>query len=121
MLLIFQLVTAAVAGGIFGILGGWPDLVGVLYGASLGILNTFLTRRGADKALRTAVENPTHGMIAMYSGFATRYVVAILGMLAGFRVLHLAAEPIIAGFILTIVIQALGSTMTQPKENTRDA
>ena len=121
MLLIFQLVTVMLVGVILGILGEWSSISAMIYGALLGIVNTFLTKRGADRALLTAVENPTHGIVAMYSGFAMRYAVALLGLLAGFRLLHLAAEPMIGGFILTIVIQALGSTMTQPKENTRDA
>lgn len=121
LLLLSQLASALIAGVILGILGDWSDFPAMGYGASLGMLNSLLTKRSSDRALSAAVKNPTHGLVAMFSGFALRYAVAILGLLTGFRMLHLAAEPMIGGFILMIVIQVLASTWVRPEENKRDA
>lgn len=121
LLLLSQLASALIAGAILGILGDWSDFPAMVYGALLGMLNSLLTRRSSDRALSAAVKNPAHGLVAMFSGFALRYAVAILGLLAGFRMLHLAAEPMIGGFILMIVIQVLASTWVRPEENRRDA
>jgi ribose/xylose/arabinose/galactoside ABC-type transport system permease subunit len=57
----------------------------------------------------------------MFSGFALRYAVAILGLLAGFKVLRLSAEPMIAGFILMIVVQVLAMTLLRPQSEKREA
>ena len=100
-----------------GILAGWQEALAIVYGASLGIMITLLTRRSTDRALSAAVENPTHGVIAMFSGFALRYAVAILGLLAGFRILQLPAESMIAGFILMITVQMLAMTLLGPQND----
>jgi len=119
-LLVIQLVAAALAGVALGLLEGWSVFSAVIYGASLGLLNTILTKRGADKTLVAAVKKTTYGLAAMYSAFALRYAVAILGLLAGFRLMNLAAGPMLGGFILMIVIQALAPVWLRPEGNIRD-
>ena len=122
LLYISQLISAALAALAAGILGGWQEALALVYGALLGVMITLLTRRSTDRALSAAVENPTHGVITMFSGFALRYAVAILGLLAGFRVLQLSAEPMIAGFILMIVVQqVLAMTLFRPQSEKREA
>jgi hypothetical protein len=118
----FQLVSALLAALVAGFLGGWPETLAIVYGALLSVMITLLTRRSTDRALSAAVENPTHGVIAMFSGFALRYAVAILGLLAGFKVLQLPAESMIAGFILMIVVQVLALSLSRPQsDNKREA
>jgi len=99
------------------LLGDWSDVLAIVYGASLGVVITLLTRRSSDRALLAAVENPTHGVVRMFSGFVLRYAVAILGLLAGFWILRLPAEPIIAGFILMIIVQMLAMTLLRPRND----
>jgi len=121
LILVSQLLVAVIAVLFLAVLSTWADAIAVAYGTLLGLMMTLLTRRSTDKALQAAVENPTHGMVAMFSGFALRYAVAILGLLTGFRVLHIAAEPMIAGFILMILIQVLVSVLYRPQIEKREA
>jgi zinc transporter ZupT len=121
LLYISQLISAVLAALVAGILGGWQEVLAVVYGALLGVMITLLTRRSTDRALSAAVENPRHGVITMFSGFALRYAVAILGLLAGFRILRLPAESMVAGFILMIIIQMLAMTLLRPQSEKREA
>lgn len=121
LVFISQILAASLATLAMILLSAQAGAIAIAYGALLGVLTTLLTRRSTDKALQAAVENPTHGIVAMFSGFALRYAVAILGLLVGFRVLHLPAEPMIAGFILMIVIQVLAATLIRPQTDKREA
>jgi len=108
---ISQLIIAVFVAMAAGAFSGWQEVLAILYGAMLGIMITLLTRRSTDRALQAAVVNPRNGVITMFSGFALRYAVAILGLLAGFKVLQLPVEPMIAAFILMIVVQVLAMTL----------
>ncbi|MCW8963019.1 MAG: ATP synthase subunit I [Gammaproteobacteria bacterium] len=121
LIFISQILAACVVTLVMALLSTQADAIAVAYGALLGLTITLITRRSTDRALQAAVENPTHGIVAMFSGFALRYAVVILGLLAGFRVLHLSAEPMIAGFILIIVIQVLVATLLRPQTEKREA
>ena len=120
VLFISQLAVAISASLVFGYLGGWSYLLASAFGALLGIAITLLVRRSTDRVLSAASRNPTHGMVALYSGFALRYGAAAVGLLAGFKVLHLAAEPMIGAFILMIFVQALTAVLVRSEENKRD-
>ncbi len=100
-----QLLAAVVASIVAFNMVATSGMLALIYGASIGVLITLLVRRSTDKALETAVENPGHGVVVMFSGFALRYAVAILGLLIGFKTLKLMAVPMIAGFILMIIVQ----------------
>jgi|GEM_PF-4430140 len=117
LLYISQLISMVLVALAVGFLAGWQESLAIVYGASIGMMITMLTRRSTDRALSAAVENPTHGVVAMFSGFALRYAVAILGLLAGFRVLQIPAEPMIAGFVLMIIVQALVMTLLGPQND----
>lgn len=121
LLFVSLLLAAVLAVFVAGVFGTWLDVLAVAYGSLLGLMITLLTRRSTDRALLAAVENPRHGIVAMFSGFALRYAVAILGLLAGFKVLRLSAEPMIAGFILMIVVQVLAMTLLRPQSEKREA
>jgi hypothetical protein len=117
LLFVSLLLVAVLAVLVAGVFGTWLDALAVAYGSLLGLMITLLTRRSTDRALLAAVENARHGIVAMFSGFALRYAVAILGLLAGFKVLRLSAEPMIAGFILMIVVQVLAMTLLRPQSD----
>ena len=121
LLFVSLLLAAVLAVFVAGVFGTWLDVLAVAYGSLLGLMITLLTRRSTDRALLAAVENARHGIVAMFSGFALRYAVAILGLLAGFKVLRLSAEPMIAGFILMIVVQVLAMTLLRPQSEKREA
>ncbi|NOR40553.1 MAG: hypothetical protein GQ537_05035 [Gammaproteobacteria bacterium] len=121
LLFVSLLLAAVLAVLVAGVFGTWLDALAVAYGSLLGLMITLLTRRSTDRALLAAVENARHGIVAMFSGFALRYAVAILGLLAGFKVLRLSAEPMIAGFILMIVVQVLAMTLLRPQSEKREA
>jgi F0F1-type ATP synthase assembly protein I len=121
LLFVSQLFVAVIGVLVIGLLNLWPNALAFAYGTSLGLIMTVLTRRSADRALSAAVENPGRGLIAMYSGFALRYAVAILGLMTGFRVLGLPAEPMIGGFILMIIVQVLVSVLISPPNEKREA
>lgn len=106
---------------IMGALASWFVAAAFVYGAAIGLLMTILTRRSTDKALLAAVENPRHGVVVIFSGFVLRYATAILGLLAGFKILGLSAEPVIAGFVLMIIVQVLTSFLVKPLNNKREA
>ena len=99
--LLVTIITVSVA------LGTQADAVAAAYGALLGVVTTLLILRSTDRTLQTAVENPTHGIITMFSGLALRYSVAVLGFLVGFKILYISAELMTVGFILTIAIPVL--------------
>lgn len=88
-------------------------MLATLYGALIGIMITLLVRRSTDRALQKAVDNPSHGIVIMFSGFFLRYAVAILGLLVGFKVLHLLTVPMITGFILMILVQVFTSHLVK--------
>jgi len=121
LLFVSQILLAGIAMLAAGVLGIQADVVAVLYGSVLGLMITLLTWRSTGRALLAAVENPRHGVVAIFSGFALRYAVAILGLLAGFKILHLPAESMIAGFILMIIIQVLVFTLLGPHSEKREA
>jgi hypothetical protein len=116
-----QLLAAAIAIAAMAGLGTQAEVVALAYGTVLGWMITLLTRRGTDRALLNAVDNTTHAMVAMYSGFVLRYAVAILGLLVGLRVMQLNAEPMLAGFILMIMVQALAAIFMAPGTDKREA
>lgn len=109
-----QLVITILVVVITGLIMGQADALSVLFGAAIGISVVILTKRSADRALLVAEENPRYGFVAMYSGLVLRYAVVILGLLVGFRVLHLAAIPLIGGFILMIIVQVITSFGVKP-------
>ena len=121
LLFVSQLLIAVCAVLATGVFSVGVNALAVAYGSLLGLMITLLTRRSTDRALAAAAENPAHGVVAMYAGFALRYAVAILGLLAGFRVLRLTAEPMIAGFILMIIVQVLVSALLRPATEKREA
>lgn len=116
-----QLLVAVMAALAALILGGPAEMQALVYGAAIGWTITLLTRRGTDRALSNAVHNTMHGVIAMYSGLVLRYAVAILGLLVGFRVMQLLAEPMLAGFILMVIVQALASLFLGARPDKREA
>ena len=73
------------------------------------MLATALIKRNADRALLAAETGPRYGFVAMYSGLVLRYAVVGLGLLVGFRVLQLAAIPLISSFTLMIIVQVITS------------
>lgn len=119
LIIISQLLVAIFVALAMGIFGSWSYVMAVIYGSLLGVMITLLTRRSTDRALLAAVENPTHGVVAMFSGLAQRYAVAILGLLAGFKVLQLQAESMIASFVLMIIIQALAMILFRPQNDSK--
>ena len=121
LILFSQLVAIAIVSVATMVFAGKAESLAVVYGATLGVLISMLTRRSTDRALEAAVVNTTHGMLAMYSGLILRYAVAILGLLAGFRVLHLPAEPMLAGFVLMIIVQLVAAMMLRPQHDNREA
>ena len=121
LIFVSQIVAAAIASIVMSVLGAQADAIAVACGALIGLMITYLTLRSTDRALRAAIENPTHGVATMFSGFVLRYAVALLGLLAGFRVLQLPAEPMIAGFILMIIVQVLVSALLRPQSEKREA
>lgn len=108
---VYQLIAAAVASVIVGGVVSWAAAIALVYGALVGLMVSLLTQRSADKTLAAAVTDATRGMLALYSGFALRYGAAILGLAIGFKVLELSAQLIIAGFVLMILVQALGAIL----------
>ena len=104
-LLILQLLVVALAASITGLMFSLKDAGAVLYGGTLAISMTLLMRRSTNRALKVAVETPGRSMAIMYSGLVLRYAMALLGLLAGFKVLQLPAQGMIIGFVLTIMIQ----------------
>jgi len=121
LILVSQILAAAIASIVMSVLGVPADAIAVAYGALIGLTITLLTRRSTDRALQAAIDNPTHGVATMFSGFVLRYAVAILGLLVGFRVLQLSAEPMIAGFVLMIVVQTLVAAFVRPQSKNREA
>jgi len=109
MVIVTQLLAALIVIVLSGLFAGWPDTRSALYGAALGMVITMLTKRSTDRTLQTAVDNPRYGAISMFSGFALKYAVAVLGLLAGLVALRLPATPMISAFILMILVQALSS------------
>ncbi|TNF91396.1 MAG: ATP synthase subunit I [Gammaproteobacteria bacterium] len=104
-LLQLQVATAILAALSFVYWDTWMAGWSALYGGLLAVIITLLTKRSADRALEKAVENPVHGMVVMFSGFALRYLIAILGLLIGFKALQFQAVPMITGFVLVIIVQ----------------
>ena len=104
-----QLAMTALVAVIAGLVMRWSDALPVLFGAALGILATLLIKRSADRVMGAAERNPRHAFAALFSGLVLRYAVVILGLLVGFRVLQLAAVPLISGFVLMIIVQAAAS------------
>jgi hypothetical protein len=104
-LLLLQIATAILTALSFvvweSLIAGWS----ALYGGILALFVTILTKRSTDRALEKAVDNPAHGMITMFSGFALRYLIAILGLLIGFKTLQFEALPMIIAFVLVIIMQ----------------
>ena len=92
-----------------GLTLAWTDALAALFGAALGMSATLLIKRSADRALLAAEAGPRYGFVAMYSGLVLRYAVVILGLLVGFRVLQLAAIPLISSFTLMIIVQVIAS------------
>ena len=113
-LFISQLVAATVSGLISGSMGGQNYLLASMFGAILGMLITLLALRSTERMLIAATRNRTHGLVVLYAGVALRYAVAALGLLAGFKLLHLAAEPLVGSFVLMILVQALVAAMAGP-------
>lgn len=109
IVIVTQLVAALIATMLTGWLMGWMATGSALYGAILGMVMTMLTKRSVDRTLKAAVENPRYSAIALFSGFALRYAVAILGLITGFTVLRLSATPMVSTFILMILVQAFSS------------
>jgi len=109
-----QLIITILVTAVTGLMTGLAAATAILFGAALGISATALTKRSADRALLAAEENPRYGFVAMYSGLVLRYAVVILGLLIGFRVLQLAAVPLIGGFVLMIIVQVVASLGVQP-------
>lgn len=120
-LLLLQLLLAMSACATLLLMHGGAVAGSAGFGSLIGIAITLLTRRSSDRALSAAVENPTHGLIAMYSGFALRYAVAILGLYLGLKILNMMASPLIGGFILMILVQAASGVLMQPDNETREA
>lgn len=104
-----QLVLAAIAVLLAGLYLGRAGALAALFGAILGILVTWLTKRSSERVLRAAVEDHSFGLVAMYVGFALKYAVTVLGLLIGFRVLQLTAAPMVSVFILMILAQVFCS------------
>lgn len=94
--------------------------VAVLYGCLVAIVVTLLARRSVDKALNEAVQDSGHAMVVIFSGFALRYAVAILGLLTGFKVIKLLPVPMLAGFVLIIMVQVLVSFLIRPESPIKD-
>lgn len=113
-----QLTTTALVIVIVSLVMGWANALSALFGAALGISVTALTRRSADRALLAAEESPRYGFVALYSGLVLRYAVVILGLLVGFRVLQLAAIPLISSFVLMIIVQVVTSIGMGPDVGT---
>lgn len=119
VLFISQLAAAVFISLLMGYYGGLLYLQASAFGALLAVVITLLAQRSTNRALRTASKNPTHGIVALYSGFALRYGTAAVGLLVGFKVLNLAAEPMIGTFILMIMVQVLVAVLIRPQEYTK--
>ena len=104
-----QLVTTILVIIVVSLTMSWADGLSALFGATLGMSATVLTKRSADRALLAAQAGPRYGFMAMYSGLVLRYAVVILGLLVGFRVLQLSAVPLISSFTLMIIVQVVAS------------
>ena len=119
VLFISQLAAAVFISLLMGYHGGLLYLQASAFGALLAVVITLLAQRSTNRALRTASKSPTHGIVALYSGFALRYGTAAVGLLVGFKVLNLAAEPMIGAFILMIMVQVLVAVLIRPQEYTK--
>ncbi len=93
--------------------GSADAMLATLYGASIGVLVTLLTRRSTDKALEKAIDSPQQGIVVMFSGFVLRYVIVILGLFFGFKALGLMAVSMLVGFTLMMIIQVFASHLVK--------
>lgn len=109
-----QIIVAIPAALVAGLAGSWSITVPVLYGALVGLLVTWLTGRGVDRTLNTAVRDSGRAMVAMYAGFALKYMLAALGLLIGLRLLQFEALPMIGTFIMMVVVQATAAIWLRP-------
>ncbi len=115
-----QLVVSVVMALVTFMMFSEGEAIAVLYGGFIAVVVTLLAIRSTDKALDAAVENTGHALVAMFSGFALRYAVAILGLLTGFKALKLLAIPMLLGFIIIVMVQiAVSFTLkSEPQHGT---
>ncbi|MEE9448188.1 MAG: ATP synthase subunit I [Arenicellales bacterium] len=71
------------------------------FGASLAMMNTFLSKRSIRRASELAYTKPDASMLPVYSGFVQRLVLFACGFFIGVSILALLPLPLLLGFILS--------------------
>ncbi len=95
---VLQLIIAALAAAVFGVVeGGWAAL-SAGYGGLTSLAVSWMLRRGVLKANEIARDDPQRGMTALYVGAVQRFVLVLAMLGLGLGLFKLAALATVIGF-----------------------
>lgn len=89
---------AVVAAVVFGIVVGFNEALGALYGGAIGIASSLLLRRGVVRAGEIAATNPKKSLMVLYFGALQRFVLVVALFALGLGVFKLNPLAAVVGF-----------------------
>ncbi len=105
------LIAAAVLLAFWAITEGWEagvdlskgPVLGLLYGAAVGMVGTLLSKRSADRSSRAIVESPRFALLPVYMGLVNKLVIVGGGLALGPIAWGLGPIYVVSGYLVAML------------------
>lgn len=97
-LLLIQLAIVLVTAALYFALRGAEELIAALFGGGIALLNTSISAQRLRRASESAAADPRQGMIELYLGAITRFILTPALIAIGILALGLEPVAMIVGF-----------------------